>query len=394
MHTIAPPEGHHPPVDLALLPPEFIVNPGPEYADDQRQFQGIPGVEQAVGGRIWAAWYSGGVWEGWRNYVILTSSADDGKSWSPFRMVIKAAEPVRVFDPCLWLDPLGRLWIFWSQSMASQEEEGLFFDGRFGVWATWTEQADEEVPIWSAPRRIGDGIMMNKPTVGKDGSWYLPVSIWEQDAKLKGAPPPWRHWMGEQSGAYAVISTDLGQTFEYRGKADTQLLRGFDEHMFMEREDGSLWMLSRVRNGIWENLSDDSGKTWTTGSFSSIPHEDARFFIRRLASGSILLVRHAAPDNQEKKRSHLTAFLSRDDGRNWEGGLLLDERSRVSYPDGFQSKDGRIFVIYDYNRSTDKQILLSAFREEDVIAGKWQSADAFNQRLVNQATGPCGTDFR
>ncbi len=38
-----------------------------------------------------------------------------------------------------------------------------------------------------------------------------------------------------------------------------------------------------------------------------------------------------------KNRSHLTAWLSEDDGKTWRGGLMLDERATVSYPDGFQA---------------------------------------------------------
>ena len=29
----------------------------------------------------------------------------------------------------------------------------------------------------------------------------------------------------------------------------------------------------------------------------------------------------------------MTAYLSGDDGKTWGGGLLLDERERVTYPD-------------------------------------------------------------
>ncbi len=71
-----------------------------------------------------------------------------------------------------------------------------------------------------------------------------------------------------------------------------------------------------------------------------------------------------------KTRSHLCAFLSDDDGATWTGGLLLDERSGVSYPDGVQGPDGVIRIIYDFNRTKDKQILMAAFTEADVARGK------------------------
>jgi hypothetical protein len=82
----------------------------------------------------------------------------------------------------------------------------------------------------------------------------------------------------------------------------------------------------------------------------------------------VLLVKHG-PLHQKTGRSHLTAYISNDEGETWYGGLILDERENVSYPDGFQSPDGRIYVTYDRKR-IDGEILLAVFNEEDIIAGK------------------------
>lgn len=63
------------------------------------------------------------------------------------------------------------------------------------------------------------------------------------------------------------------------------------------------------------------------------------------------------------------AFISKDDGHTWTNGLLLDERKGVSYPDGQQFKDGTIYLVYDYNRTTDQNILYTSFSEDDIING-------------------------
>lgn len=68
-------------------------------------------------------------------------------------------------------------------------------------------------------------------------------------------------------------------------------------------------------------------------------------------------------------RSHLTAYLSDDDGKSWKGGLTLDERATVSYPDGAQGADGTIFIVYDRDRRTAREILLSSFKEDDIFRG-------------------------
>jgi len=111
----------------------------------------------------------------------------------------------------------------------------------------------------------------------------------------------------------------------------------------------------------------------------------ARFYLRRLASGRLILVKHSPPDG--RTRSHLTAYLSDDDGRTWQGGFLLDERGGVSYPDGTQAEDGTIYVIYDFERRGAKQILMATLTEADILAGEAISGRVRLRVVVNQATG-------
>ncbi|HEV7404799.1 MAG TPA: sialidase family protein [Chthoniobacteraceae bacterium] len=362
----------------SLVPVPPNLSPGPEYADDTRIFQGIPGLERAANGRLWALWYAGGPTEpgeGAGNYVVLVTSGDDGKTWSGPRLVVDPPGDVRAYDSTLWHDPQGRLWLFWSQS-------SQWWDGRSGVWAIVTENSGDEAPRWSEPRRLCNGIMMNKPTVLQSGDWALPVSLWAMPAD-KRTRPEHRQDLHEESGAQMVISRDQGKTFSVLGKTRAPG-NTFDEHMIVQRRDGSLWMLIRTKPGIAESVSTDGGATWTPGALSKIPHVNSRFFIRRLASGKLLLVRHNPPDL--KTRSHLTAYLSDDDGATWTAGLLLDERKGVSYPDGVQDKDGVIRIIYDFERTKEKQILMAAFTEADVAAGQPSGATRLRV-LVNQATG-------
>lgn len=352
---------------LQAVVPNF--NPGPEYGDDQRRFQGIPGLERSLNGRLWAVWYAGGDDEGPQNFVLVVTSGDDGKTWSGPKLVIDPPGNVRAFDPTLWLDPTGRLWLFWAQSYADAEHW-------CGVWAMTTREADREEPTWTAPRRLCEGIMMNKPTVLSTGEWLLPASVWREHGPK---PIP-----AKLAGANVVISRDQGESFELLGQAqvDDPL---FDEHSIVERGDGSLWMWIRVVSGIATSVSTDRGVTWSHGEPSPLSHTSSRFFLRRLQSGRLLLVKHSPPDRP--RRSHLTAYLSEDDGATWLGGLVLDERDGVSYPDGFQSPEGIIYVVYDYARYADKMILMATFTEEDVLAGAFVSQAARNRVLINQATG-------
>ena len=93
------------------------------------------------------------------------------------------------------------------------------------------------------------------------------------------------------------------------------------------------------------------------------------------------------PIDEKTDRSQLTAFISKDDGRTWGGGLLLDERAGVSYPDGQEGPDGLIRIIYDFIRTDDQTILMAAFREEDAAAGAAVSGTVKLRQLVSRGSG-------
>ncbi len=380
--------------DFALMAPPINTRPGAEYGDDTRKFQGIPTIERAPNGRLWAAWYGGGSGEDPFNYVMLVPSEDDGNTWSKPVLVIDPPGFVHTWEPCLWHDPMGRLWLFWSQSFGR-------WDGRGGVWAIRADDSRAANPKWSAPRRIADGDMLNKPTALSSGHWLLPVAFWpmpnDHDAiNLKynlGLTPSiirrLSHDFGPDRGASVVFSsTDQGRSFTRIGHAVVPHV-GHNEPMIVERRDKSLWMLIRTTYGIGESVSTDAGRTWSEGRESGIPHVVARFHIRRLRSGSILLVRHNPPEMNKvigKGRTHMTAFLSIDDGRTWTGGLLLDERKDVSYPDSAEGPNGRISIIYDRERTGAREILLASVSEQEIEQGSLREGSGSRLRvLINKA---------
>ncbi|MDE0837267.1 MAG: sialidase family protein, partial [Akkermansiaceae bacterium] len=142
--------------DLALQPPRVTAEFDPDTVKSARGAQGVPAIERAANGRLWASWYAGpsqrGV-ESSKSYVVLASSGDNGITWSE-QLLVRARRFVHTYDPCLWIDPRGRLWLFWAQSAGVQ-------DGRMGVWAIVTKNPGAVKPEWSQPRRIANGVMLN-----------------------------------------------------------------------------------------------------------------------------------------------------------------------------------------------------------------------------------------
>lgn len=96
--------------DEALEVVQLNTKPGAEYHSAARLYQGVPSIARdAMSGRLWAAWYSGGREESVENYVFAVASKDDGKTWTEPVFVIDPPNPVRTFNPCLWTAPDGRL---------------------------------------------------------------------------------------------------------------------------------------------------------------------------------------------------------------------------------------------------------------------------------------------
>ena len=351
----------------SLQPPQHLGPPRADQVVTNRAFAGIPSMAVAPRGRMWATWYAGPTpGEDMNNYVVLSTSSDDGRTWTEVLTVDPdASGPVRSFDPELWMSPDGRLFFFWAQMEKGRRDVEL------GVWCIETNEPDTPQPTWSKPRRIGDGVMMCKPLTLSSGEWVLPISRWRE----------------HDESAQMIVSNDRGKTWTLRGACNVPKdARQFDEHMFVERKDGSLLLLVRTTYGIGDSVSTDQGRTWPELKPSSILHTPSRFFISRLLSGNLLLVKHG-PLDARTSRSHLTAYVSNDDGKTWTGGLMLDERLGVSYPDGQQTPDGLIRIIYDYSRTADRNILMASFREEDIAAGKDVRGSVKLRQLVSKATG-------
>lgn len=340
------------------------------YDAPHRLWQGIPGIAVTPGGRIYSTFYSGGTAEEIGNFAVLLRSEDGMHFSAP--IAVAYLDENRCFDPCLWIDPLGRLWFTWAVMPLG------------GVYAAICEAPDAEVPVFSAPFLVGHGIMMNKPTVLSTGEWLFPIALW--DSALHAHL---RKDTERQSGAFAYRTCDGGKHFCQLGGPCVPG-RSFDEHMFLETDAG-LSCYVRTKYGIGVSYSTDGGLTWTEGEDSGLGGPDSRFHIRRLPSGRVLLVNH----HEFTGRNNLTAFLSLDDGKTFPYRLLLDERAWVSYPDVSQGPDGSLYITYDRERGCFKhsleevygdarEILYAKITEEDILAGRLVSKGSFLKRVISR----------
>ena len=330
-----------------------------------RQWFGMPNIERTPGGRLYSTYQTGGTTEPQiGNYSVLLKSDDDGDTWQPLAIVY--IENGAGNNPVLWIDPTEKLWFIFTVSV-----EGYIFAST--VYASVCEFPDRQSPIFAPPRIIAPGIMLTKPTVTSNGRWLFPVSVLSvSDVTVPGFEG------GRNDYLYVYEFIDQGKTFGIIGYADVSNHLG--EHMILEKNDGALNMYIRTY-GIALSQSFDGGKTWTFGVNSGIPGPGSRFFIRRLQSGRVLMINH----HNFVGRSHMTAMLSDDDGLTWSHTLLLDERTGVSYPDAVETKDGFIYLTYDYLRyGPDREILIAKITEDDILAGSLVNNGSYMKKVIHK----------
>jgi predicted neuraminidase len=317
----------------------------------ERPWQGIPSIERASNGRLWCTFFSGGPREpDSENEILITTSTDDGVTWSEPEAIISPAGNTRAYDPCLWHDPAGRLWLFYN--LADRNE------GFFTLWALVAANSAEADPSWSSPRRIPVdapfAFRLNKPIVTRDGDWLLPVT------HSLAAPDAWFAHDRQLQGV--ALSSDQGETWTLFG--DVAAPAWALENMLVERQDGTIWMLIRTGAGVlWQSFSRDGGRTWDDGTPTTIINPGSRFFLRRLASGRVLLIN--TPDASQ--RTTLWAYLSDPDNEmSFQGGLQLDAREKVSYPDAVEAPGGVLYAVHDCDRYGLGEIVLSRFTESEI----------------------------
>ena len=342
---------------------EITVNPQ-GYSTTERNWQGIPGIEVTKGGRLWVSYFTGGDKEpSTENCVAFSYSDDNGETWvDPFFIISHPSNDARTYDPCVWLDPLGRMWFTWCQARGSYSD--------LKNWAIVLENPDaaesemKTVLESAMPRLLGDGVKLNKPTVLENGEWLFFTA--------SSTPATITVW----------ASSDSGATWNIRSLMSGNGYR-VTEPMAVQLSDGKIMLMTRIEKvdgvltggGIGYAISSDNGKTWSNYQAdltAPLRGPSSRFSLVKLQSGNLLFVNN----DSETGRTKLTAYLSTDDGKSWQYSCLLDARTEVSYPCVAQDKDGCIYVVYDKGRYIEKEIRITKFVEQDVIDGRISSSSS------------------
>ena len=333
-----------------------------------RQWQGIPGIETVtVNGktRLWATWFTGKDKEPRVGNFAVYAFSDDGVTWTEAVTVDFASDITdsRVFDPSLFNDGEGNIWLMWNQTNYNDDEISIWYAKVTNPTAALSELRIEE------PVRIGHGLKMNKPTKLKSGEWLYTA-----------------HDFNDIGFTKVYSSLDKGKTWNYKGKAavysatfanETALAEGKDEQ---GKDALIMWNRCATNYNVAVSYSYDAGATWTEASEWKLSGPSSRINARTLDSGNVLYIHHYNTLNREK----LCVSLSSDGGVTFTHRLIVDNRSGVSYPDIAVADNGDIYVVWDRNRNSAGEILYTKLTEQQLLAaGDGDIMDAARIQMIS-----------
>jgi hypothetical protein len=362
------PKDHVPDSDL-YVEGEILQNQddNPKFMLSKRKFQGMPSIGKDRVGNLYVTWIASTdcVSECNENYLTVSLSKDKGRSWSHDKLILSVnpQDSTRMKDPNFFNDKFGNLYLYWGKhvekkSVAAKE------------WAvTWYSKIalskDGNTIDFSPPRRIAEGIMLNKlfySTVSDEV--IFPIARW---------------WYG---------NAELHQPFIYKAKYGTTSLVNFTkvgaipvpaavsqihEHMIVQLRDSTYLGMVRTYDGIYYSKSKD-GNIWEVAKkFTALGATTvSRFYLGKLNSGRLILI-----FNNATIRSNMTVCLSEDDGVTWPYKMVIDNTQAyiynsigsfgVSYPDMIETDSGLLNIVYDYIRSPEGGIIFVKIKEEDII---------------------------
>ncbi|NBO64797.1 MAG: sialidase [Acidobacteria bacterium] len=202
---------------------------------------------------------------------------------------------------------------------------------------------------WSTPIRLPNGIagpIKNKPVLLSNGELLCPSSTEDNG---------WR--------VHFEFTRDLGKTWRRTDPINDGKEFGVIQPTVLFHPGGRLQALFRSRQGvIVESWSSDNGLTWSPLASTSLPNPNSGIDGVTLRDGRHLLVYNhvITPNGKWGARAPLNLAISAD-GKFWREAAVLEPgppTAEYSYPAIIEATDGRIHILYTWNRKKIKHVVV------------------------------------
>jgi predicted neuraminidase len=303
------------------------------------------------------------------------------RTWSPrFTMADTPAFPDG--NPCMIIDPKGRLWFFHTIILANTWESALLkvrtssdyerkgcprwdscdlvllkpgkeFDTEVEKWLPEIEKRVRALRLERGDKKDSQEMIDAMRQKAKDKlyrrlGWMTRAHPFILDGKRMILPL----YHDGFSFSIMAITDDWGQTWH----ASAPLIGlGNIQPSIVQRKDGSLYTQMRD-NGppphvLQQSDSRDRGETWSPVTDSDLPNPGAGAEIIGLRNGHWALISNDTPNG----RHQLAVQLSDDEGRSWKWKRYLERDAAgggsYHYPSMIQAKDGTLHASYSYHLS-------------------------------------------
>jgi predicted neuraminidase len=282
-------------------------------------------------------------------------------------------------NPCMLIDPRGRLWLFWQTIVANQWHTALC---RYKVA---TRYQDEGPPEWDQSEvlllkpgpefaeAVARQTVLDEKLVDGLPELVRPRLKGLLEERGKRAGDKYFSRMGWMTRAHPVVidgrrlivplysdgysfslmalSDDWGATWQ----ASTPLVSaGGVQPSIARKRDGALVAYMRDNGPPPKRLlvseSPDGGRTWSPVRDSELPNPGSGAEVVTLASGRWALIYN----DTEQGRHSLAVSLSDDEGKSWKWTRHLEraapgpEANTFAYPSLVQGPDGTLHATYTY----------------------------------------------
>ena len=344
-------------------------------------------IVECPNGDLLVCWFHGSGERTADDVVIQGSRLKKGAhSWGPvFQMADTPGFPD--CNPVLFVDPAGKLWLFWIVVQANRWEQSIL---KFKTAVDYTRAGP---PNWQ-----WQDVLHLKPGNGfaqtvsdsfhahtDEGMWaeYAPAYTEMLISAAKDPAKRQRGWMTRchpivlpggriivplYSDGFclglAAISDDAGKSW-HASKPMVGL--GLNQPAVVQKKSGELVAYLRdegvLPQRVLRSISTDNGETWSYAQDTEVPNPSSSLEVISLHSGRWLMIFN----DTEEGRHRLAAAISADEGKSWPMKKYLASapvgQAEFSYPSVVQTKGGAIHVTYSFSEGQNKTIKHAVFTE-------------------------------
>lgn len=218
-------------------------------------------------------------------------------------------------------------------------------------WWGMLATSDDDGAHWTPPRRLPQGILgpsKNKPIQLANGDILSPSST-EQGS--------WH--------VHVERSTDDGRTWAAGSDMPADGIDAIQPSLLPKR-DGSIEAVGRTRQGkLFWSQSNDAGRHWSPLRLLDVDNPNAGIDAVSLGDGRYVLVYNPTlPGAQWWDGRGTLAVAISNDGLHWKRVLTLEDApgKEYSYPAVIQSRDGLVHVVYTWQRTRMRHVVMDPAR--------------------------------